>query len=60
MENELYMEDVHKIGLDAMQVIEDKLKPYGFKLTPAQEDQIFLPMCKVLEDISNGDYRRHL
>lgn len=60
MDNDLYMEDVHSIGLEAMKVIEDKLKPFGRTLTPEQEDEIYIPICNALEKISNGDYRSHL
>ena len=55
-----YMEDVHSIGLDAMKVIEEELKKYGIKMTPEQEDGIYLPMCDAIEKIVGyPDYRHH-
>lgn len=54
------MEDVHKIGLDAMSVIEERLLTFGIVLTPAQEDAIYVHMVEQLEELSNGDYRSQL
>ena len=54
------MEDIHSIGLDAMELIQGKLKEYDIVLTPEQEDEIYVPMCAVMEKIAGcPDYRSH-
>jgi len=37
---EIAMEDVHSIGLEAMDIIEVKLKEFDITLTPKQEGQL--------------------
>jgi hypothetical protein len=54
-----YMEDVHDIALDAMELIETRLKEYGIVLTDAQVDRIYCPMEAELETYSNGEYNNY-
>ena len=54
------MEDVHRIGLDAMILIKDKLRAFGIELTDIQDDEIYVPLCNILEKLTNAsDYRSH-
>jgi hypothetical protein len=55
MKKELYMEDVQTISLMAFNEIENGLKEFGIKLTPEQEDEIYVPIVEKLEKYSNGD-----
>jgi len=60
MKKEVYMEDVHRIGLDAMILIKDKLRAFGIELTDIQDDEIYVPLCNILEKLTNAsDYRSH-
>lgn len=61
MSKEIAMEDVRSIGLDAMAVIEAKLKEFGITLTDGQDDEIYVPMVAAIEKIAGyPDYRSHL
>ena len=60
MNNDMYMEDVATISLDAMKAIEDGLKKFGIELTPEQEDEFYVPIWEKLEKYSNGNYRREM
>ena len=58
--SDLYMEDVHSIGLKAMDVIEQELKKFDIKLDDKEEDEIYVPLCEKLENIIKvSDYRNY-
>jgi hypothetical protein len=60
MSKEIAMEDVHSIGLEALNVVQEKLKEYGITLTDKQDDEIYVPMCEAIEKIAGyPDYRNH-
>jgi uncharacterized protein with ATP-grasp and redox domains len=59
MNNEIYMEDITTISLDAIKVIEDGLKKLGITLTDKQVDEIYVPMVEKLEEISKWPDYRH-
>lgn len=52
-----YMEDVHGLALEAMEVIEKGLREYGIELKPGQDDEFYMPMVETIEKYSNGYYR---
>jgi len=54
---DMYMEDAHGIALEAMDLIEAKLKEYGIVLTDEQEDGIYVPMSGKLELLGNCNHR---
>ena len=56
--NDMYMEDVATISLDAMREIENGLKKFNITLTGEQEDEFYVPIWEKLEKYSNGNYRR--
>ena len=58
--NKLYMEDVSNISLEAMEVIEKRLKEFNIVLTDKQDDAIYIPLHDMIEKLSNGDYRREM
>ena len=60
MNNDMYMEDVATISLDAMREIENGLKKFNITLTPEQEDEFYVPIWEKLEKYSNGNYRREM
>lgn len=56
--SDVYMEDIHSIGLEAMKVVEERLKEKGVVLTDQQQDEIYVPMCDALEKAcGHPDYR---
>lgn len=56
-----YLEDVHSLGLDALELIETVLKEkFEIELTDEQSDEIYVPIKQVLEKLSNGEYRSHM
>ena len=58
MAKEIYLEDVHSIGLEATKLIESRLKEFGIELKPGQDDEIYVPMIETLERISKAtDYK---
>ena len=57
--NTMWMEDVRSLTVDVDKLIEDKLKEFEITLTGEQEDEIHEAVWKVLEGVSNGDYRNH-
>ena len=60
MSKTIAMEDVHSIGLDALEVIKAKLKEFGVELTDEQDDELYGPMDATLEKIAGyPDYRSH-
>jgi hypothetical protein len=60
MSKDMAMEDVHSIGLAAMEAIQIGLREFGITLTPEQEDKIYTPMCDELEKVAGyPDYRSH-
>jgi len=56
---DMYMEDVHDVGLRAMKEVTNGLKAFGIELTDVQEDAIYVPIVAYLEQFSNGDYRSY-
>jgi len=60
MSKQIYMEDISSISLEAMAIIQTKLKEFGIELTPDQEDKIFIPMENSIELICGcPDFRHH-
>jgi hypothetical protein len=59
MGNYFWMESVQSLTVDVDEMIENKLKEFGIKLTDEQEDQIHDAVWKVLEGVSNGYYKNH-
>jgi len=60
MSKTIAMEDVKSIGLEAAQVVQDRLKEFGVELTPEQEDEVYVPLCQVVEKLAGyPDYRNH-
>lgn len=60
MAKEIAMEDVNSIGLEAMELIGNRLKEFGIELKPGQDDLIYVPMVEALEKIAGcPDYRAH-
>lgn len=57
LENDLYMEDVHDIALETMEMINARLNPFNITLTNEQEDAIYIAIENGLENVSNGYYR---
>lgn len=55
--NNMHMEDVSKIALEAMAVIEAGLARFGIKIPEDREDEVFVPISNFLEGFSNGNYR---
>jgi hypothetical protein len=58
--NELYMEDVGSIALQATEVIQEELRKLKIELTPEQEDLFYVPIFNELEKLSNCNYRREM
>jgi len=56
---EFWMENVRSLTVDVNELVEKELKEFGIVLTPEQEDYIHDAVWKILEDVSNGDYRSH-
>jgi len=60
MGKEIAMEDVRSIALDAMHVVQEKLKEFGITLTDEQDDEIYVPLADTLERLAGyPDYRSH-
>jgi hypothetical protein len=55
--NDLWMEDVASISLEAMEIIQRRLAEKGVVLTDKTEDEIYVPMHDAIEKFSNGNYR---
>ena len=61
MSKEAYMEDVRSIALEAMKLVEEKLKEHGIVLTDEQNDEIYVPMCDTIEKFCGyPDYASHM
>ena len=60
MKNEMYMEDVRNIAVDADTLIEERLKKFGITLTNEQEDDIHNKIWEILESVSNMNYRHEM
>ena len=58
--NNFWMEDVQSLSVDVDELISKRLKEEGIVLTPEQEDRIHLMVWEVLEEVSNGNYRREM
>ncbi len=60
MSKTIAMEDVKSIALDALKVVEDKLKEFGIEMTDEQSDSVYVPMCDTIEKVAKyPDYRSH-
>lgn len=60
MSKEIHMEDVRAISLEAMELIENRLKEFGIELTDEQDDGIYEPMSAAIERAAGcPDYRNH-
>ena len=52
------MENVRDICLEAMNIIEERLKEFNISLTPEQEDAIYIPLSESIEKVAKyPDYR---
>ena len=51
------MEDVTTLALKAFAIIEEGLKEYNIKLNNEEDDAIFLPLLRSIEQHCNGDYK---
>lgn len=60
MKTELWMDDAVTISLEATDLIEKRLKEYGIILNPPEDDEVYIPIFKVLENYSNGYYRKDI
>ena len=54
---EMHMEDAISISLAAMREIESGLARFGIALSPEEEDKVYVPMVRFIEEKSNGNYR---
>jgi len=45
----IHMEDVHSISLEAMSIVETRLREFGITLTPEQDDEIYIPLDNTIE-----------
>jgi hypothetical protein len=59
MSKEIAMEDVHSIGLEAMSLVEKRLKEFGIELPVGQDDEIYVPMTDAIEKIAGYPRYRH-
>jgi acyl carrier protein len=58
MSKEIHMEDVRAISLEAMELIENRLKEFGIELPPGEDDKIYEPMSAAIERAAGcPDYR---
>lgn len=57
---DMWMEDVSNCTSEAHDAVENELKKKGIFLTDAQSDWLWDDLWKVLEELSNGNYRREL
>jgi len=57
---EMWMEDVLRISVEASKLIENRLKEFNIVLTSEQEDKIHNTIWEVLENVSNGNYKREI
>ena len=56
---EFWMEDVADICAKTCDLVQIKLNQFGLKLSDEQEDRIFNEVQKVLEEVSNGNYKSY-
>ena len=56
----MYMEDVSKVTVDAIELIQKELKKFDLELPVEKENEIFNLIFKHLGDTSCGDYRQHM
>jgi hypothetical protein len=57
---ELWMEGVRNITVDAINLIEERLKEFNIVLTDEEEDDINKTIWNILEKKSNGEYYNHM
>lgn len=58
---EIYQEDVRSIALEALELVQSKLKGYDIILKPEQEDKIYVPLIEAIDSICNyPDYRSNM
>jgi len=58
--DDLYMEDVTSIALEALELIENRLEAFGIEILEGQDDDLYLPIVRTIERYGNGEYRRHM
>jgi len=57
---EIAMEDVRDISLEALEFIKAKLKEFDITLTDAEDDALYVPMTATIEKIAKyPDYHSH-
>jgi hypothetical protein len=56
--NDFWMDDVLTVSVEVSKLVDEKLKKFDIVLTPEQEDRIHNKIWEVLEEVSNGNYRR--
>ena len=54
------MEGVRNITVDAINLIEERLKEFNIVLTDEEEDDIHKIIWNILEKKSNGEYYNHM
>jgi hypothetical protein len=57
---DFYIEDAHSIGLEAIELVQKRLKEFGIELNGVQEDEIYVPLTDTIEKYSNGNYRHEM
>jgi len=57
--DKLYMDDVISIALEAIDLVEKRLKAFGIDIPEDQDDDLYLPLERTIERYSNGMYRNH-
>lgn len=60
MKNNMYMEDVQSIAVSVDNLIEKELEKFTIYLTYEQEDEIHNCVWKILESVSNSNYRHEI
>lgn len=58
--DDFWMEDVRNLSLNVNEELKSKLKNYNIVLTDKQEETIYEAVWAVLEDVSNGNYRKNI
>ena len=56
--NKFWMDDVLSVSVEVSKLIDERLKKFDITLTPEQGDRIHNKIWEVLEEVSNGNYRR--
>jgi hypothetical protein len=60
VDNQFWMEQVNSLTVAVSDLVEKRLKEFDITLTDEQEDVIHNATWKILEGVSNGNYRHHM